>query len=140
MSIRKQARKSREIGMLTSAPQTQCVTPPTSVSFCTGREVAQIAEGASGRNYHFMQDGGALGTARPTRNTPGRARCPQRAARRACQPRPPGFEWIFAGASTAKVMLNRGMTAVPEYWDWIESAWLTKRRQTLARLNVTQEV
>jgi hypothetical protein len=87
-----------------------------------------------------MHDGGALGTARPTRNRPGRARCPQRAARSASKLRPPGFEWIFAETSTAKVMLNRGMTAVPEYRDWIVSAWLTKRRQALARLNVTQEV
>ena len=45
-----------------------------------------------------------------------------------------GFERIFARASTAKVMLNREVTAVPSHRDWIESAWLTKRRQSAGPL------
>jgi len=133
MSIRKQTRKSREIGMLLSAPQTQCVTPQTSVPFCTGRLAAQIPQGAC-ETYGCSAQDGALGTARPTCNVPNRVRGSDGAARGTFKLRPPGFERIFARASTAKVMLNRGATAVPSDRDWIRSAWLTKRRQSAGPL------
>ena len=133
MSIRKQTRKSREIGMLLRAPQTQCVTPPTSVSFCARRQDSKIPQGAF-ENYRVSTQDGALGTARPTSRVPIRAGSPQRVARGIFRFRPMGLEWIFAGTSTAKVMLNRGMTAVPENRDWIVSAWLTKRRQSAGPL------
>jgi len=74
MSIRKQTRKSREIGMLLSAPQTQFVTPPTSVSFCSLQLASQssdpqllrFSEGVAGlRPPRLWSSGGVKGLRRP---------------------------------------------------------------------------
>ena len=143
MSIRKQTRKSRSIGMLFSAPQTLRVTPPTSVCFCSRRQASQSS---GSRHYSLRKAWPRPGFQQFDLREASRSDALQRHGGGAAygllvpEIRPVGPEWIFAGASTAKVMLNRGMTAVPSDRDWITSAWLTKRRQTLARLNVTQEV
>jgi hypothetical protein len=133
MSIRKQTRKSREIGMHPVRPlvefsvsSAECRMTARSVSFCSDREASQS-------EHHFTRDGG-LGSACPARNVPGRVRCLQRATRGNLKPRSGGLEWIFARASTAKVMLNREVTAVPSDRDWTRSAWLTKRRRSAGPL------
>ena len=126
MSIRKQTRKSRAIGMLLSAPQTQCVTPPTSVSFCAAR----LAQSCGLQR---------CGLPKASQNSALQERIQRRCGGPCCslsieELHPIGFERIFARRSTAKVMLNRLVTAVPDHRDWIRSAWLTKRRQSAGPL------
>ena len=130
MSIRKQTRKSREIGMHPVRPHVEFRVSSAerrmttrSVSFCSDRKASQ----SFGPQHSVLPEA--------SRNSALHG-CHLMKALRGCAVRR-----FFAGASTAKVMLNREVTVpLVRDRDWIGSAWLTKRQQALARLNVTQEV
>jgi len=124
MSIRKQTRKSREIGMPPVRPlvefrvsSAECRMTARSVSFCSRRKASQ-SSGPQQCGLPKASRSSALQVCGLTKVLRGF-----------------GVRRVFAGTSTAKVMLNREVTVpLARDRDWIESAWLTKRRQSAGPL------